>query len=212
MRFTFLFAILAGSILAAHAPAAIIINEIDYDQPGTDTAEFIELAANAGTNLNGWTLELVNGADNLVYSTIALPNFTFTDQTGGGWGFFVLGRSTVANMNYDLLVDGSIQNGAPDGARLIDPGANVTQFVSYEGTMPGANDIVPTGILDDNVLAGTSIYKTGTGSDYADFTWAYGPPNTITPGALNPGQSLVPEPATLSLAVITASLLFRRRR
>ena len=38
---TGLFALATG--IAFNSNAAIIINEIDYDQPGTDTAEFIEL-------------------------------------------------------------------------------------------------------------------------------------------------------------------------
>src|SRR4029079_11644454 len=46
-----LFAAAAWSLLALSARAAsaqVVINEIDYDQPGTDTAEFVELK-NVGT-------------------------------------------------------------------------------------------------------------------------------------------------------------------
>ena len=41
----------------------IVINEIDYDQVGTDNAEFVELInVSAGpVNLDNYTLELVNG-------------------------------------------------------------------------------------------------------------------------------------------------------
>jgi hypothetical protein len=57
------------------APAAsttLVINEIDYDQPSTDTAEFLEISniSTAPVNLNGSTVELVNGSDGLVYLTI----------------------------------------------------------------------------------------------------------------------------------------------
>src|ERR671928_182837 len=43
--------------------AGLVINEIDYDQPGTDTAEFIELKNNGanGVNLDPYSLVLVNG-------------------------------------------------------------------------------------------------------------------------------------------------------
>ena len=52
----------------------LVINEIDYDQPSTDTAEFIEIRNNGSSpvDLAGWTLELVNGNGGSVYNTIDL--------------------------------------------------------------------------------------------------------------------------------------------
>ena len=47
--------------LAFTVPAVLVINEIDYDQPGVDVAEFVELA-NIGSdpvNLDGYTVERV---------------------------------------------------------------------------------------------------------------------------------------------------------
>ena len=51
--------------LTVSAEAALIINEVDYDQPGSDTAEFIELYNSGPTSidLNGYTLDLVNGSN-----------------------------------------------------------------------------------------------------------------------------------------------------
>ena len=51
------------SNVAVGQEMALVINEIDYDQPGTDSAEFVEIY-NAGGNavsLDGLTLEFVNG-------------------------------------------------------------------------------------------------------------------------------------------------------
>ena len=56
------------------AAGQLVINEVDYDQPGTDTAEFIELK-NMGTDtveLSDFTLELVNGSGGAVYEYIPL--------------------------------------------------------------------------------------------------------------------------------------------
>lgn len=39
---------------------AVFINEIHYDNAGTDTGEFVEIAGPAGTDLSGWTLVLHN--------------------------------------------------------------------------------------------------------------------------------------------------------
>ena len=54
----------------------LVINEVDYDQPGTDAAEFIEIKniGGASANLDGLAIELVNGSNNTVYNTISLPN------------------------------------------------------------------------------------------------------------------------------------------
>ena len=52
----------------------LVINEVDYDQVSTDTAEFVEvLNPTAGSiNLAGKTLYLVNGNGNAVYKTVDL--------------------------------------------------------------------------------------------------------------------------------------------
>ena len=39
----------------------VYINEVDYDQPGIDSLEFVELVGPAGTNLTPYSLEFVNG-------------------------------------------------------------------------------------------------------------------------------------------------------
>ncbi len=53
----------------------LVINEIDYDQPSTDTAEFVEIRNNGdlAPDLTGWTLEFVNGSGDAIYDTINLP-------------------------------------------------------------------------------------------------------------------------------------------
>ena len=70
-------AVVALAIPAA-APAAsttLVINEVDYDQPGTDAAEFVEIknVGAAAVDLSGYELVMVNGATNTAYQTFALP-------------------------------------------------------------------------------------------------------------------------------------------
>jgi len=59
-------------------PPPLVVNEIDYDQAGTDAAEFIEIRNNGGApvNLDPIVVELVNGnlGGATVYQTINLPN------------------------------------------------------------------------------------------------------------------------------------------
>jgi len=199
----------------AAVPAArgtVFINEVDYDQPvGVDTAEFIELAGTAGTNLSGWAITLLNGTVTPLtpasYQSFALPNFTFADETGTGWGFCVLGRPTVPNSDYDLGADSFVQNGPNDGIQLFNV-STLVQCLSYEGSIAGETHAIPTTLADDDASVGTSLYMTGTGAGPDDFTWAFG---GNTPGGLNPGQMLVPEPAGL-VAIAGAAVVLRRRR
>ncbi len=60
----FTMGLLAGSLpLVMAAPAAaqtsVFINEIHYDNTGTDAGESIEVAGPAGTDLTGWTIVLL---------------------------------------------------------------------------------------------------------------------------------------------------------
>ena len=57
-----------GLITVAQAQVGppVFINEIHYDNTGTDTGEFIEIAGPAGTSLTGWTVALYNGAGGAV--------------------------------------------------------------------------------------------------------------------------------------------------
>ena len=47
----------------------IFINEVDYDQPGSDNAEFFELAGLAGT-YNNVTVDFLNGNNGDIYNTV----------------------------------------------------------------------------------------------------------------------------------------------
>jgi hypothetical protein len=188
---------------AARAASVVFVNEVDYEQPGLDTNEWLELAGTAGTNLNGWKVELVNGANDAVYGTIHLNNFTFADETGTGWGFFLLGSGTVPGTDQTIPgTDGLIQNGSPDGIRLIDPSNTVVQFFSYEGTMTGTTESIA--LVDTGATATDSLYKTGTGNAAGDFAWAYG---GSTPGALNTGQTLTAVPVPLPASALAGGSL-----
>ncbi|HRO24115.1 MAG TPA: Ig-like domain-containing protein, partial [Promineifilum sp.] len=114
----------------------VLINEIDADTPGTDTAEFIELydGGRGLTALDGLLIVLYNGSNNLLYQTIDLGGFSTDEQ-----GYFVLGDTAVTP---DLvLANGFLQNG-PDAVALFIGGAD--QF-------PNNSPITLQGLLDAGV-------------------------------------------------------------
>ncbi len=159
----------------------VFINEIHYDNTGTDAGEAIEIAGPAGTDLTGWSLVLYNGSNGAVYRTNVLSGVIPDLQNGFG-AIFVT-----------YPTDG-IQNGSPDGMALVDASNSVIQFLSYEGTVTGvggaANGMTSTDIgvsEGSSTPVGYSLQLTGAGSMYGDFTWTASSPNTF--GAINSGQT-----------------------
>ncbi len=135
--------------------AALVINEIDYDQPGTDAAEYVEIK-NVGMDaidLTGVELVLVNGNNGgaAVYATIPLPSASLA----AGDYFVVCGNaSNVINCDLDVSPDTNlVQNGAPDAVALVLSGS-VIDAVSYEGSVPGYTEGSGAG-LEDNSSGGT---------------------------------------------------------
>jgi hypothetical protein len=125
---------------------ALVINEIDYDQPGTDSAEYVELY-NAGpnpVNLADFKLVMFNGSTsgtgNVPYDSIQLPSQTLL----AGSYFVICGNSgKVPNCNLSFTAaTNCIQNAAsatsttpsPDAVCLKDvQQGNIIDVVSYEG-------------------------------------------------------------------------------
>lgn len=164
----------------------VFINEIHYDNIGGDADEGIEIAGPAGTDLSGWSLELYNGDNSLVYATINL--------TG-----------TIPNQRTLWFPIINIQNDM-EGLALIDPLNNLVQFLSYEGGFTAASGVA-AGLTSTNInveesdittVIGHSLQLTGTGSNYGDFTW--GSPAIATRNLLNNGQIFSITPSILKNA------------
>jgi predicted extracellular nuclease len=98
---------------------SVFLSELHYDNTGTDSGEFIEITAAAGTDLANYELYLYNGNDGTVYATYDLSG-AVTDQ-GTGFGAITVYPS-------------SLQNGSPDGLALVDAGGILIEFLSYEGS------------------------------------------------------------------------------
>jgi len=170
--------------------SAVFVNEFHYDNAGTDTGEFIELAGPAGTDLSGWSIVRYNGSTPT--AAVVYPVNSATALSGviagspGGYGLVVV----------DFPVDG-LQNGGNDGFALVN-GGSVVQLLSYEGAFTASNGPA-AGMTSTNLpvsqsnapAAGSSLQLTGAGSKYGDFTWSKTDGETAsTKGSLNTGQEL----------------------
>ena len=123
----------------AQATTALVINEVDVDQTGTDTAEFIELYDGGVGNvaLTGLVLVWFNGGDDKSYRAFDLDGYA----TNGN-GYFVLGNSLVAGAAI-TFTNGSLQNG-PDAVALYT--ANGSDFPN--GTAVTTNNLLDALVYD----------------------------------------------------------------
>ncbi len=149
--------------MVAGLSSPVFINELHYDNAGTDAGEFVEVANPTGIDLTGWVLTLYNGNGGAAYGTpVALSG-------------------TAAFTTLDFPANG-IQNGAPDGLALSNS-AGLVQFLSYEGAFaatdgPAAGQTsTDIGVLEDGTgTIGQSLQLTGTGAVST----------AISPGLLRP--------------------------
>jgi imidazolonepropionase-like amidohydrolase len=178
-------------------PGSLVINEVDYDQVGTDAGEFIELY-NGGTapvDLSQYAVVLVNGSTNAQYLRVALTGMLAPGAYAVVANTGVMVPAGVARF---MLADNIVQNGAPDGVALINTATmSLVDALSYEGaisaaTVPGVTGMVnlvegtalPVSVADSNTAPGSiSRLPNGTDSNNAGDDWDF--TSTPTPGAAN---------------------------
>jgi len=123
--------ILLGAATSTHA--AVVINEIDYDQPGSDSAEFIELfnSDTSPASLDGYSLDLINGTSGNAYNSFDLTGLTIAANS-----YLVLCDNTlaVANCHIDIASGSWMQNGGSNGdAAALLSGDTLVDSIAYEG-------------------------------------------------------------------------------
>lgn len=189
------------SSLTANA-GLIFINEIHYDNTGSDVNEAVELAASLDLSTEFMFLRFYNGDNNQVYKTQSLKNKQFTNFNNG--------------MGFLSLAISSIQNGPADGIALFD-GNRLIQFLSYEGSLTITDDLLNNvtshniGIQESSSTPTTgSMQLVGEGHNYDDFVWQH--VNNSNFGSINQGQhfSRVPEPKISTLLLLPLICCFRR--
>lgn len=179
-------AVAAGLALSAPAAeAAVFINELHYDNAGSDTGEAVEIVATAGESLSGYRVYLYNGSSPTsatYYANTVVPAGSVRSCGGS---------VRIAAVNY--AADG-MQNGANDGVALVNAAGQVVDFISYEGQIKAGNGPA-AGKTSRNLPVsesnstpvGTSLQLRGSGSVVGDFSWAASSARSI--GACNAGQT-----------------------
>ena len=181
----------------------LVIDEVDYDNVGVDTAEFVEVynAGGAAVSLAGYELSFVSGTTGAEYHTVDLgPAGTILPGQ-----YLVAGATSVVStvpmsqLTVDLgNVENYLRNSGTGGAgiALVDTTSrSLVDALSYGGALtavsiaalPGPVSLVEgtaTTVVDSNTRAG-SLCRMPSGSNTGDAATDWQFCTTLTPGAAN---------------------------
>ena len=219
MRSHLVLSMLFASWLVAPAAGAALISEFLYDAPGSDNGfGFVEIAGEAGLELEGWAVLVINGSNGEVATTITLGGTIPDDRI-----YVVADRGTGGETSVpgaDRVENFDIQNG-PDSLHLIDAGGALRDAVGF-GEFGPDDFFAGEGTPAPDVDAGSSLERLfadlDTGDNAADFA-AQPIPNpgvALFQGSAPPAPSPspgdpIPEPSTALLCAIGLLWLGRSR-
>jgi hypothetical protein len=179
----------------------LIINEVDYDNVGTDSSEYLELfnPATTTTSLAGLAVVLVNGATNTEYGTIDLSPLV---SIGPGKYIVIAGASVTVPTSAIKLdpvwTQDELQNGGPDGVAIVDTVKQaVLDAISYEGSITAAaitgfstpitlveGQAIDSGLADSTTVT-TTLCRNPNGQDTNDALTDWTLCNSRTIGTVN---------------------------
>jgi len=127
----------AGTFTGFAGLASLLVSEVDYDQPGDDVNEFVEIynAGASAVDLSAFKLEMINGGDAAAPQVYATHDLSGSLPAGG---YFVIASGTVTVDPGALVARfggarDQIQNGARDGVRIVTAaGGVVVDALLYE--------------------------------------------------------------------------------
>jgi large repetitive protein len=194
---------MASAMANVSLGGGLVLNEVDYDNIGTDTDEFVEIynATASPINLVGKALVLVNGATNSEYGRVDLGPAGVLNPGE----FLVIGSTTLlatvspsAKTLAFASASNNIQNGgaAPDALGILDVAEGILiDALSYDGSVTAGNVMgvgmplnfvegTPTPLEDNNATVASLIrHPDGNDTDNAASDWFV--TNNVTPGASN---------------------------
>ncbi len=177
----------------AGGAAGLVVNEVDYDQVGTDNAEYVELynAGPVALDLGLYDLVLVNGDGGAIYKTVELPSVSLA----AGAFFVVCGdAATVDGCDLDVSPDANLVQNGPDAVAVtLRADGSVVDALSYEGAVAGYVEGDAATAADTNSDPFLALSRRPDGADTddndADFSL-----RCATPGAANSDETAGCEP------------------
>jgi hypothetical protein len=175
-------------LLSSTIHAQVVINEVDYDQPSTDNAEYVEIK-NVGSTpypLSGLAVMMFNGNTGAPVEYRNFSNSEWPDLAPGDYFVLCGNLSLVLNCDFEIApATNLIQNGPTDAIALVDLGTmEVLDALSYGGSLDGYAEGTGSTEIDSNSEGLLALSRWPDGSDTndneTDFTIS-----CPTPGATN---------------------------
>ena len=174
-----------------------MVNEIHYDNAGTDAQEGVEVAGEAGTLLSDHAIAFYNGSGGGEYLTVNLSG-VIPSENGTGFGAVWFPVS-------------GIQNGAPDGLVLYRRSTReILQMLSWEGSLTATSGVAVGQVLPDIGIAQLgsdsaelTLQLIGRGNEASQFQWAG--PRLSSRGRLNAGQEFTGTGVSVTAAAFLPS-------
>lgn len=127
-----------GATVVRNRPATVVINELLYDVPGSDTdgQVFVELLGDVGGDISGYNIYLINGDDGVTKDTIRIPDGSIIPDDG----VFLIadamtGQQGVSRIPGADLVDNFDPQNGPDCVQLVDDVEDLIDALGY-GDVP----------------------------------------------------------------------------
>jgi len=135
----------------------IIINEICYNTPGSDTACFVELYGPPGASLDGIEIVGVNGLNGNDYQNVDLTGYLIPPD-----GFFVIAQDSLVASADTITTEANFQNG-PDNIELRFNGITIDALGYGSGDFIFTGEGFPSPVIAD--INSLSRYPDGNDTD-----------------------------------------------
>jgi hypothetical protein len=214
---TVLFSLLGAGVVAASEQSTtsctrsdVLISEVDYDQPGIDDVEFVELFGRPNASLNGYELRLIDSGGT-IYNTIDLNGTNILPS-----GYFVVGNRDLFNSPQIFLNDDSIDNNKAVVAIYDVTSGVYCNAVNYEGTVSGFSDWFNIGFDSEAHGEGRGCARAASGWWSCNRPTTPGGSNGVVAVQIDSSRTVPTEPSHLLLLIgfgllISTPLIVRRR-
>ena len=205
---------LAFLLLSQLMHAQVVINEVDYDQIGTDNAEYLEIK-NIGSSafpLQYLRVVMINGNNGGAAEYRTIESSSWPALEPGDYFVICANQSITVNCDHAATpATNLIQNGSPDAIALVSTTDGfVYDQLSYGGSVPGYTEGTGTTAEDTNAQDGLSLCRWPDGADTddndADFVIGCPTPgdaNMIDPVNCALSTGLVPIPGAAPFLMTT---------
>lgn len=154
--FAFTVTLAASALLARTAGADVLLSEIDYDQPSTDMAEWVELynPGSSPQSLDGYELVHVN------QSCVEQYVSDLTGVTVPAGGYVVIGNHACCATVGAFPAMNALQNGPGDAVFIRDDTGAIVDSIEYEAI--GSGCVAQSTLTGDSSLEDSSMQLCGT--------------------------------------------------